>query len=219
LRLDDEADIPETPVAANADSSSLRAVSRPKLRNRREVVVRVSELAASVRRGLDELEGGALSPELVDGLWQGEGLGVLLWALERAALPPYDRSFEPTTLLATAVGEAQLRDRTELEHARESARLWHWRARTAFLGASGGLELPEGWLSFEQLIAVAALRGHEAGLLPAPLRGDFPAFGTSYRGLDNEQQLEMLSIAYERHRALNWLCNPSSNWASAPTDT
>jgi hypothetical protein len=192
---------------------------RGKLRSRREVVERVGELSTALADGLEHLAARPDDPSVVDALWEAEGLGVLLWALELAALPPFDRSFEPERLLDTELGAARLRDRVEIEHARESARLWHWRARTAFLGAGGELELPAGWQSFEQLIAVAALRGHERGLLPAPLRGDFPAFGTGYRGLGHDQQLETLSIAYERHRALNWLCGRKSGWAETITDT
>jgi hypothetical protein len=194
-------------------------MARAKVRSRREVTVRASELAAALRRGLELLDAGAGAPSAVDDVWQGEGLGTLLWALELAPLPAYDRTFGVERLLATATEQGHLRERTELEHAREAARLWHWRARTAFLSADGALDLPDAWASFEQLIAVVALRGHEQGLLPAPLRGDFPAFGTSYRSLAPAQLLELLSIAYERHRALNWLCDPASSWASTATDT
>jgi hypothetical protein len=194
-------------------------MARAKLRSRREVVERARELAAALRGALEQLPSGAADPAVVDALWQAEGLGALLWALELVALPPYDRTFDPERLLEAPVAEGRLRDASELEHARETARLWHWRARTALLGATGELELPPGWQSFQQLIAVAALRGHERGLLPAPLRGDFPAFGTGYRGLAPDQQLETLSIAYERHRALNWLCTSGAGWSQTPTDT
>ena len=192
-------------------------MARRSLRGRREVLERVGELRTALADGLEQgpRDGGR---EAVDALWQGEGLGALLWALELAALPPFDRCFDPAALLETPLRAARLRDRAQVEHTREAARLWHWRARTAFLRAGGELELPPGWQSFEQLIAVAALRGHERGLLPAPLRGDFPARGAGYRALAPEQLLELLSIAYERHRALNWLCGNAS-WARTPTDT
>ena len=102
---------------------------------------------------------------------------------------------------------------------RESARLWHWRARTRSCTPEAALSSRRAGRPFEQLIAVAALRGHELGLLPAPIRGDFPAFGTAYRSLPADRQLEALSIAYERHRALNWLCGLGGSWAETPTDT
>jgi len=194
-------------------------MTRGKVRSRREVVERVGVLSVAVRRGLEQLPSASRDPSVVEALWQAEGLGTLLWAFELVTLPPFDRTFDPEALLRTPVGDARLRDPTAIEHTRESARLWHWRARTTLLRADGGLELPGGWQSFEQLIAVAALRGHERGLLPAPLRGDFPAFGTGYRGLSRDQHVETLSIAYERHRALNWLCGRAGGWAETPTDT
>ena len=102
---------------------------------------------------------------------------------------------------------------------RETARLWHWRARTAVLEAHGYEELPQEWQSFDQLVGATAMRGFERGLLPRPLRGDFPAFGVVYRELSFEQQEEAYQIAWQRHRALNWLCGLGKTWDAVPTDT
>ena len=121
-------------------------------------------------------------PAVIEAVWQGEGLGMLLWGLGLADLEPYDRPFDAEWLLATPTAHGSLRAKAEIEHARETARLWHWRARTDLLRAGESVELPADWDSFEQLIAVAAMRGYERGLLPSPLRGDFPAHGTGYRG-------------------------------------
>jgi hypothetical protein len=112
-----------------------------------------------------------------------------------------------------------MRARAEIEHARETARLWHWRVRTDTLRVSDELAPPPDWASFEQLIAVAAMRGYERGLLPSPLRGDFPAFGTGYRDLAPAERVELASIAYERHRALCWLCGNGRSWTETPTAT
>jgi hypothetical protein len=183
------------------------------------VLERAQALGAGLRAGLEALSSPRVDGAAIEALWQAEGLGTLLWALELATLPPYDRTFEPRGLLTADTARGRLRDRSEIEHAAESARLWHWRARTARLRAQESLELPAGWQSFEQLIAVAALRGHERGLLPAPLRGDFPAFGTGYRALPPPQLAEAASIAYERHRALSWLCGLGPSWEAVPTDT
>lgn len=180
---------------------------------------RVATLGAALGEGLERAREGARERQVVDALWEAEGLGALLWGFELAPMPPYDQCFELERLPRRVANEARLRASEEIEHARESARLWHWRARTAFLHTGSSLELPASWSSFEQLIAVAALRGHELGLLPAPIRGDFPAYGTAYRSLPADRQLEALSIAYERHRALNWLCGLGGSWAETPTDT
>jgi len=190
-----------------------------KLRSRREVVSRCTAVTARVREALAKLPNGAEDAAVVDAVWQAEGLGVLLWALGRIGMPPYDLAFDHDRLLAVALDGATLRPVAEIEHARQTARLWHWRARTSLLQEEGALALPDRWTSYDQLIAATAMRGHEQGFLPRPLRGDFPAFGTVYRDLTDEQRLEAESIAWERHRALNWLCGLGRSWDEVPTDT
>jgi hypothetical protein len=201
----------------SATTRNLTAV--PKLRSRREVLHRCGALTAAVREALAQLPEGAADRSVVDAVWQAEGLGVLLWALGRIGLPPYDLPFDHDRLLAVALDGATLRPAAEIEHARQTARLWHWRARTGALQEEGRLVLPERWHSVDQLVAAMAMRGHEQGLLPRPLRGDFPAFGTVYRELTSEQQAENRSITWERHRALNWLSGLGPSWDDAPTDT
>jgi hypothetical protein len=194
-------------------------VSRTKLRSRREVLERVRGLSDPLRIALALLPEGKDNPAVIEAVWQGEGLGTLLWALGLVELEPYDRPFDPEWLLATPTAPGALRAKPEIEHALETARLWHWRIRTGALSAAGALELPSSWDSLEQLVAVAAMRGYERGLLPSPLRGDFPAYGTGYRDLAETQRDEVISIAYERHRALSWLCGTGRAWAETPTDT
>ncbi len=180
---------------------------------------RVRALSEPLRTALSMLPGAQDDPAVVEAVWQGEGLGVLLWSLGLVELEPYDRPFDPEWLLATPTAPGALRAKPEIEHALETARLWHWRTRTEALRSADALELPASWDSLEQLVAVAAMRGYERGLLPSPLRGDFPAFGTGYRELTAPQRAEMISIAYERHRALQWLCGTGRDWAETPTDT
>jgi hypothetical protein len=190
-----------------------------KLRSRKEVVERSVALSEQLRQALAQLSWDGDDGHLAEDVWAGEGLGMLLWALELAQLPPYDRPFEAEKLVATAMDEAILRPADEIERARETARLWHWRARTAALEAEGEVDLPQEWQSFDQLVGATAMRGFEQGLLPRPLRGDFPAFGAVYRELGDEQQDEAHQIAWQRHRALNWLCGLGKTWDSVPTDT
>jgi hypothetical protein len=190
-----------------------------KLRSRRDVVERCAALTTIVREALARLPDDAEEPAVLDAIWQAEGLGTLLWALSRLELPPYDLAFDHDRLLATTFDGATLRPVAEVEHARQTARLWLWRARTSSLQTSGAVALPERWQSFDQLIAATAMRAHEQGLLPRPLRGDFPAFGTVYRELSPAQRTEAESIAWERERALNWLCGLGTTWDDVPTDT
>jgi hypothetical protein len=193
-------------------------VARAKLRSRKEVVEQSLALSEHLREALARVEWDE-DESLVDDIWAAEGLGMLLWALELVQLPPYDRPFAAEQLVGVTFDEAVLRPEEELERARETARLWHWRARTALLAVNGDVELPPEWQSFDQLVGATAMRGFERGLLPRPLRGDFPAFGAVYRDLSEEQQVEAHQIAWQRHRALNWLSGLGKSWEVVPTDT
>ena len=151
------------------------------------------------------------------GAVQGEARGALLWALQLAELPPYDQPFAPEALEASLAG-AQLRATDEIDRERQTARLWHWRARTAALADDGAPDLPERFASLDQAVAAVAVRGHERGLLPQPLRGDFRAYGKIYRHLGTDERAEAHSIAAERHHALAWLCGEGA-WDDVPLDT
>jgi hypothetical protein len=190
---------------------------RRKLRSQGEVVERSRALGDELRAALAKLPTD--DPAVVDAVWRGEALGTLLWALQLIELPAYDQPFDADQVAAASLEQAELRDAEEVELERDSARLWHWRARTTGLQAAGALELPERYATFDQLIAATAMRGYEQGLLPAPMRGDFRAYGKVYRHLAPEQHAEAHSIALERHHALNWLCGEGESWDDVPLDT
>ena len=190
---------------------------RRKLRSQGEVVERSRALGDELRAALAKLPSD--DPAVVDAIWRGEALGTLLWALQLVELPAYDQPFDADEVAAVQLGEADLRESEELELERDSARLWHWRARTTSLQAAGALELPDRYATFDQLIAATAMRGYEQGVLPAPVRGDFRAYGKVYRHLSLEQHAEAHSLAVERHHALNWLCGAGETWDDVPLDT
>ena len=190
---------------------------RRKVRPQGEVVERAAALRGELRAALERLPSD--DPEVVDAVWRGEALGTLLWALQLAELPPYDRPFEPGAVADLDPAEGTLREAEEIRAERESARLWHWRARTTEVQAGGAIDLPARYASFDQLIAATAMRGYEQGLLPPPLRGDFRAYGKVYRHLDREQAAEAHSLAVERHHALNWLAGEGDAWDDVPLDT
>jgi Domain of unknown function (DUF4272) len=197
-------------------------VPRRKLRSQGEAVERCRTLGDELRAALGRVPSD--DPAVVDAVWRGEALGTLLWALQLVELPPYDEPFDPDEVADVTRGGAELdgaelRDGEEIELERDSARLWHWRARTSELHESGALELPEQYATVDQLVAAIAMRGFEEGLLPAPIRGDFRAFGDVYRQLTPERRSEAHSIAAERHHALNWLCGEGRSWDDVPLDT
>jgi hypothetical protein len=192
-------------------------MARFRLRSRSQVVERCQTLRSEVSAALSRLP--SQEPDVVDAVWRGEALGTLLWSLHLLDLPPYDRPFDTDEVVQANAAAGELRDPDELELERDSARLWHWRARTTDLQQSGELQLPSRYSSFDQLIAATAMRGHEEGLLPVPIRGDFPAYGKVYRHLTPEQHAEAHSIAAERHHALNWLAGEGTTWDDVPLDT
>jgi hypothetical protein len=191
---------------------------RRKLRPQEEVIARCAALRDELRAALARLPSD--DPAVVDAVWRGEALGTLLWALQLVELPAYDRPFDAEAVAAVDPAAGTLRDEEELLLERDSARLWHWRARTTRVQDSGeAVDLPDRYASFDQLIAATAMRGYEQGLLPGPLRGDFPAYGKVYRHLAPEQGAEAHSLAVERHQALNWLAGEGTTWDDVPLDT
>jgi hypothetical protein len=186
-------------------------MARFRLRSRSQVVERCQALRTDVASALERLP--SHEPAVVDAVWRGEALGTLLWSLHLLELPAYDRPFDTDEVVQANAAAGELRDPDELELERDSARLWHWRARTTVL------QLPTRYSSFDQLIAATAMRGHDEGLLPVPIRGDFRAYGKVYRHLTPEQHAEAHSIAAERHHALNWLAGEGTTWNDVPLDT
>ena len=194
-------------------------MARHRLRSQDEIVERCRGLGEELRGALGRLPGATGDAAVVDAVWAGEALGTLLWVLQLAELPPYDQPFDSEEIAQTELGGARLRDDEEIELERESARLWHWRARTTDLQQDGTIELPRQYASFDQLVAAIAMRGYEEGLLPTPKRGDFGAFGTSYRHLTAAQHAEAHSLAAERHQALGWVTSPGTDWNEIRLDT
>ena len=106
------------------------------------MIERIQGLSQPLRIAIALLPEDAENPAVVEAVWQAEGLGVLLWALGLVELAPYDRPFDPEWLLATPTAHGTMRAKAEIEHAREAARLWHWRARTDALRGGDAVELP-----------------------------------------------------------------------------
>ena len=192
---------------------------RPKLRSQSEVIERCRALQGEVRAGLEHAADGSTDPAAASAVWRGEALGTLLWSLELAELPPYDRPFDSAAVARADLARARMREPEDVDLERQSARLWHWRARTADLQSDGSTSLPERYSSYEQLVAAVAMRGYEQGFLPEPVRGDFRAYGADYRRLDPDRLDEAHAIAAERHHALGWLTSPGTGWDNVPLDT
>ncbi|MBI2933231.1 MAG: DUF4272 domain-containing protein [Planctomycetes bacterium] len=189
--------------------------------------------SASVRelKFLSAPAGRASQREIVQLSWRNEACAILAWAGERLSeLPSWDAVADPAALLDALAGAhrdprafiatARLRPKKELDRARDTAELWHWRAKTA-QRAREGAKPQAGKPPLDELIRRTAQHAREMGDIPALIDDDFPALGKAYRELNGEEYATMHSIALERHFALNWLCGYSegADWESTPTET
>ena len=163
--------------------------------------------------------------ERVAATWRNESLGVLLWALSSLAeLPASDAPFERlppfVPLLAPTAGfrgAARLRTPEELEDARATAELWHWRARTRELEERNHPQVAG--RDLDAIVRQAAALAFADRRIPPPIDGDFPAHGKAFRALDADEYAAVTSTVAERHYALNWLAGRSADWDDVPTDT
>jgi hypothetical protein len=156
-----------------------------------------------------------------DATWRIEGLAVLVWALRRAQLPPYDRQVPPRDLFS-AIGywdkyagrklldSARLRTNEELQEFQTFALAVHWRL-TQFSLDGIGMDFKrfsrEGWMAPFDLKPFRLIEGDLA-------LGDYPVSKTP-----KELFKSARSCAYERHLAINWLLGYSPIYSETRTDT
>jgi hypothetical protein len=175
-------------------------------------------------------------------LWQIECAACIAWALR--LLPriwsmdeQFDGKLDQETLLSPnrrLVASAELRPREEIEAARKRAELWHWRARQLAIQRQGAHWPPsdagpeviadlkaKGLDSLDGVVRFTAVSLKRDGVLDEIIGDDFPARGRAYRELSDSDASELLLIAQERHRALNWLCGMASenDWDVTPIET
>jgi hypothetical protein len=157
--------------------------------------------------------------QFIEATWRMESLAVICWALSMIRnLPAFDEQIEVEILeevldieqWSEMVSNAVLRDRKEIEKARDMAALWDWRSQ---IGTP-----PYEEDAREAEIAEQANAALERGLVSTLAQDDLIGFGRPYRDLDEDELEEMASIALERHHALNWLCGFSDDWDEVPTD-
>jgi hypothetical protein len=157
---------------------------------------------------------------VLNATWRLEGLGVLLWALGRCELPPYDQLVEPADLYAAVrlfddeagqlAHEAQLRSEEELQEMAEHLLMFHWRMRDFSLRpqATDFVELSQGcWFGTFDItkfrIVDRDLAIGEQAIADAPP--------------DEVQRVH--STAMERHLAINWLLGFSEVYSQTDTST
>lgn len=170
---------------------------------------------------------GSWTPaETAEVSWQGEALLALGWALGMVEpLPPADapadagpllsQILEPWASTAAFRRDATLRAEIEIAHERERAELWHWRGEAAaLLAAAPQRERRE----IEAAIRDVAAEAKGAGLLDTVIDDDFAVHGRPYAALTPDVADELGILAFERLRALDWLCGLSPSWDPIPSD-
>ncbi|MBL8704750.1 MAG: hypothetical protein JNM30_07905 [Rhodospirillales bacterium] len=147
-----------------------------------------------------------------------EHFQVMAWALGRLdALPPYDTIADITLLDLPALKEpaqlpfAVLRPAGEIDHAGKVGELWYWRIQVHKLVRDGAPLPPSdetdklGLRTYADYARWLAETSSAMGILPAPIGGDFPAFGKPYRDLADEELGRIYNITYQRHYSFTWL--------------
>jgi hypothetical protein len=154
--------------------------------------------------------------ECIQGSWASENVAVLLWALSREELLPYDRKFDSEicldlvyadTKVAEFAQESTLRDPSELELQALTTETVFWRLR---VGSD-----TENIDYAKKLMRRATILGH----LPALIEDDLPIRGKPCSRANPADFQEVVSIASERLRALNWLMGQEKNWDDVTADT
>lgn len=168
---------------------------------------------------LDRPFGGWTLDEGAEIAWRNEAAIALLWTLGLVVdMPPYTSPVPAQTVmnyldrLKRTDGGAQLLERALRDRARELATFWSWRARTEHFRRSG-MRPPPGD-TYDATIERATHAMVNTGLIP-PERiasGDVTIGHVRYVDVDGGTLLQLSCIAFERHRALEWVDDSNTDW-------
>jgi hypothetical protein len=158
----------------------------------------------------------------LDAMWRVEGLALLGWALGRLDLPRYDElvsidavwdgmAFLEADEIKALLAKPPLRPPEQLEAVRRQVLAYHWRLSQFRHVAAKAMDFeafardcrfgPLDLSPFELVDGDLALQGRRIDTAPAEL-------------LDS-----CCSIAAERHRAINWLCQGPDRYSEADIST
>ncbi len=167
-----------------------------------------------------------------DAGWKVEAAVCLMWALGMISeLPPYDSETDPKIIvkippdhdhILQLIKQAKLRKEAEIDEARDTAELWHWRSRTRELEEQGVIPPKKSrFATMDEVVRFTAAKHFEEGRLPPLIEGDFPAFEKAYRDLTDKEWTNIRCVSFERHHTFNWLCGyaPKNRWDKTPTET
>jgi hypothetical protein len=193
---------------------------------REQVVGWIERLGLNAEAEPEEMEllntplGGLPKKKRVDASWRTEGLVVLAWALGKCELPDYDREANaPGTADTlgfleekddTVLREPALRPRQEIAALADQLFTLHWRLRQFSLD-----QAPMDFQEFSRTAWFGPLSLDHLRLI----ENDLAIQGLPVSRATEEQWREALSIAQERHQAVNWLEGHDPVYSEVTADT
>jgi hypothetical protein len=184
-----------------------------------------SQLSAREATLLDSRPGSAAPEAITEGSWEGEALVALGWAVGLLDMPPVDVPPDlgwivdlvprPWDAINTWMSDPAIVSESDAAQQRESAEIWHWRARTEPLRREATAVDRR---DYEVAIAEVVVEARSAGLIPALLDRDFPVRGRSIKEISDSAIDELIAVTGQRLRALNWLCGYGTTWDDVPLD-
>jgi hypothetical protein len=157
--------------------------------------------------------------ERIDRSWAGEGAAVLAWALGLVELPPHDTLVDPQGLwreaglldaAPAALRAPSLRPPAEREWLGRRLLGLHWRLRDFTLRPHG--------MDYARFARECWFGGFDLAGIPLAA-GDLAVDGAPLAAAPPEAVRRALSIALERHRAINWLEGQHPLWSEVDTST
>jgi hypothetical protein len=169
---------------------------------------------------------GSIAPEAIPELsWHGEALAALAWAVGIRDMPPIDTTSDldpimdivprPWDETAAWRSDTTIVSESAAMQERERAEIWRWRATTEVLRREASRAERS---DYEAAIAEVAAEARVAGLVSALHDHDFPVQGRSIKEISDTEVDELVAIADQRLRALNWLCGFGTSWDDIPLD-
>jgi hypothetical protein len=169
------------------------------------------------RNLLDRPFGEWTRDEIAELVWRNEAAVALLWALGVVAEMPTYTSLVPAQMvkdqldkLMRTVETPQLREPKLRDDAHEVATFWNWRARTEQFRRSG-MAAPLGD-TYDATVERATRSMVNAGLIKNVGEGDVLIGNVRYADVDSGTLLQLACVAFERHRALEWLNDATQDW-------
>lgn len=172
------------------------------------------------RRLLEAPVGTLSAADAVNGSWDAEAMVVLAWALGRVELPAFDAPCKPR-VVADALGFWQeraqsvlcapsLRGPAEIDALANALFAVHWRLREFSLRRTA--------MDFRASAEHAWFGPLDLSGVPL-VEDDLAIDGAPLAPVPEQRWRECLSIAAERHRAVNWLLGYEPVYADVTADT